>query len=421
MNRLFPALRSQTRFKQYRTGTIFYSIVIIYFIFVVKILMQVDIFSYFNLTAPIAVPAGFHAVLNQTGIKVYQKNYFNGAPDFVTVVDLQAATLRNLTGTVTGEAIDRKPLSRFWQDAVSQNVDNFKAQVVLNGTFFGNNRNEVSEIAFGLKAKGTLINYGYGLDEYPGLNKTFAFHSFAANAQIQPYRHTTFDAFPDVIGALTAQADKSASRRLGRTFVGAINPNKDLVSDTVLFFSSAASTQAHAETVLKQFGATAIAMLDGGGSTGLIVDGVAQIDSDRSLPHAIAIYADKPEAPIFSLEGKCLAVNGTNLLDRADLQLTRCNGSDTQRWSLRGSALQTANGQCLDASDRGHLDAAVWLLSCNGSLAQRWTFENGLFKGSGDRCLDTAERNSEDSLEDSRSVQLHSCSDAAIQRWQRID
>ena len=418
MSRLFPTFKKHTRFKQYGIDAIFYLIVSTYFIFMIGILMQVDILSYFNLTTPIAIPDGFHRILSGKGIEVYQKNYSNGTPDFVTVVNLRVATIRNITGAVTGETIARKPLIRFWQDAVSQNVGNFKARVILNGTFFGNNRNDVSQIAFGLKMKGTLINYGYGLDEYPGLNKTFAFHSFAADAQIQPYRNATFDSFPDVIGALAAQADKSASSRLGRTFVGIINTNNDSVSNTVLFFSSAAATQAHAETVLRQSGATEIAMLDGGGSTGLIVDGTAQINTDRALPHAIALYAGKPEAPILGIEEKCLAATGQGFFDRAQVQLSRCNGSADQRWSLRDGALRDAEGQCLDAGDRSQeANPAAQLLNCNGSLAQRWIFENSFFKGGRDQCLEATERNAEGSLQ----VQLRPCSDNATQRWQRID
>ena len=418
MRRLSLALKKYVWLRQYCIAALFHLIVITYFIVITQTLLQFNVLSYSSLAAPIAIPNEFHRILSGIGVEVYQRNYPNASPDFITVVNLRTATIRNLTGAVTHESITRKPLDRFWQDAIDQNIGSFKARVVLNGTFFGNNHDKTTEIAFGLKTKGNLINYGYGLDEYPGLNKTFAFDSFAANAQIQPYRSTTFDIFPDVIGALAAQADKSASRRLGRTFVGAVDTNYDFVSDTILFFSSVAATQAHAETVLKRLGATEIAMLDGGGSTNLIVDGTAYIKTDRTLPHAIAIYADKPEAPILGIEGKCLDVNDRGIFDRAQVQLSRCNDSAAQRWSFKEGALQGMKGQCLDAIDQNQqADTSVQFLTCNGGKTQYWLFEKGSFKASGDRCLEAISSSADENFQ----VQLRPCTESAAQRWQRID
>jgi hypothetical protein len=268
----------------------------------------------------------FQLLSNRPGVTLYRKTYPFASSDYVTIVDLKSASIRNLTGVVNGELIDRQTLNQFWQEAALQNADRYQLQVVINGTFFGAEQTNSADIAFGLKAQGHLITYGYGLNEYPGLNKTFAFDAAAASAQIEPYQSTTFDtAIPDVIGALDAAADKSSSRRLGRTFVGVINARSnsaldsalDLVPDfpldlvpnsapnsgrdsgrdsapaTVLFFSSAAATQAHAEAVLKRFGAEEVAMLDGGGSTGLIAEGSSYIHTMRPLPHAIAIYSGK--------------------------------------------------------------------------------------------------------------------------------
>jgi len=59
-------------------------------------------------------------------------------------------------------------------------------------------------------------------------------------------------------------------------------------------FSSQYARQSDANNVLRAFGATNTAMLDGGGSTGLIVDGSTKILTARTIPHAIAIYAGKP-------------------------------------------------------------------------------------------------------------------------------
>ncbi|HEY9639542.1 MAG TPA: ricin-type beta-trefoil lectin domain protein [Coleofasciculaceae cyanobacterium] len=433
MSRSFFGIKPHRREK-----LLLYLILTAYFIFIAEIFLQSRIFGYSNSRAAVSVADGFHEILSSTGVNVYQKDYENADPDFVTVVDLRIATVRNLTGTVNGELIGRKLLTGFWQDAVDQNSENFKAQVVINGTFFGTDQQSATDIAFGLKARNHIITYGYGLNEYPGLNKTFAFNSFAANAQIQPYSNTTFDLTPDVIGALAAQANKSASSRLGRTFVGTIDTDQDSEADTVLFFSSAASTQTHAAGTLQAFGATDVAMLDGGGSTGLIVDGTAYIKTDRTLPHAIAIFADKPEDSIIGMSGRCLEANYPEITGDAQIRLSACNGSTTQRWSFRDSTLQGIGGKCLSVGDlsggdlsTGDLNAGgsnaenhnsntgkpIQFLNCNGSEAQRWTFAQGRFQSKGGQCLDAGGTDADHNI----SVQLLPCDQRMAQRWQRID
>jgi hypothetical protein len=60
-----------------------------------------------------------------------------------------------------------------------------------------------------------------------------------------------------------------------------------------MFFSSSYATQTGAANVLSGFGARAQCMLDGGGSTGLVIAGTAKISPTRTLPHTIAMYAEK--------------------------------------------------------------------------------------------------------------------------------
>ncbi len=61
----------------------------------------------------------------------------------------------------------------------------------------------------------------------------------------------------------------------------------------MLLYSSNYARQIHASKVLKDFGASAEAMLDSGGSTGIIVDGKPLISTNRPIPHVIAVYAGK--------------------------------------------------------------------------------------------------------------------------------
>jgi len=237
---------------------------------------------------------GFHKILDTTGVQVYQKSHAERLADFVTVVDLRKASIRNLIGASNSNSIYQKSLNEFWNVALADNAGNFRARAVINGTFFSPNDNPTG-IAFGLKKQSQFMSYGYGLKEYPNLTKTFSFDSITANASIQDYSQSTFNSSqPDVIGALDITANKSATSYLGRTFVGTVDTDRDTIAETVLFFSSQYARQSDANNVLRAFGVTNTAMLDGGGSTGLIVDGSTKILTARTIPHAIAIYAGKP-------------------------------------------------------------------------------------------------------------------------------
>lgn len=244
----------------------------------------------------VPVPCGFTAMVSETGVKVYKKDNERGQTNYVTVVNLNRGSISNLTGsfinTPNGE-VDRKAMTDFWNDAVKQNTSTRKAKVIVNGTFFSQ-KYTPTPIAFGLKAAGTTISYGYGLDEFPNLITTFAFNSLAGTASIQPYNKLTFDnSTPDVVGALDPTANKSASKYLPRTFVGVRDDDGNGSLETVILFSSASARQIDATNILKDFGAISTAMLDGGGSTGLIINGGTYINAGRTVPQAIAVYAGK--------------------------------------------------------------------------------------------------------------------------------
>ena len=244
----------------------------------------------------IQMTCGFQPILKASGVKVYYKNRQSSKKEYITVIQATKAKLENLTGTIfkaPASRVSKKPLSQFWQDAVSKNTSTQKARVVINGTFFST-KQEPTGIAFGLKARGNIVTYGYGIaNEYPGEIRTFSFNPQTGNAQIQSYSTETFRRFPEVIGALDANANKAATVDLPRTFVGVRGDNGDNLNETVIFYSSNSARQVDAQNALKCFGANASAMLDGGGSTGIIVDGKPLIDTPRKIPHAIAVFEGK--------------------------------------------------------------------------------------------------------------------------------
>ncbi len=235
--------------------------------------------------------SGFQSIIKDSGIEVYKKDSVQGKLEYVTVVNRQKARINNLVGTVNtaNGTISKKVLTEFWQDATNQNTPTKKARVVINGTFFSTN-DDPTGIAFGLKVGGKVITYGYAIGkEYPGLIRIFEFGRVGGGGSISPYRKNIFEnkLGTDIVGGLDVTANKSANRYLPRTFVG-VNRDKK-----ILFYSSNHARQIDATNTLKAFGAKEMIMLDGGGSTGMIIDGKPVIATNRAIPHAIALYSEK--------------------------------------------------------------------------------------------------------------------------------
>lgn len=247
-----------------------------------------------SIVQALPIDNGFKLMLSETGVQVYKKDDAKGNTDYVTVVNFKKGTIRNLIGiegTPNG-TVKKKLPSEFWQDAVTQNTSTRKVMVVVNASFFSTN-DDPTGIAFGLKLGGRTISYGYAIaKEYPGQIRTFSFNPDQGIANIQSYAKETFDSMPEVVGGLDAVADKSALSYLPRTFVGVRDLDGNGTKD-VIFYSSSYARQIDASNVLRGFGASATAMLDGGGSTFLIVKGNSLISTKRKVPHAIAVYAGK--------------------------------------------------------------------------------------------------------------------------------
>jgi Phosphodiester glycosidase len=244
-----------------------------------------------NSAIKVQIPQGFQSIINESGIEVYKKADGKEKLEYVTVVSTEKAAINNLVGAVdtNNETITKKLMTEFWQDAINQNTPTKKARVVINGTFFSTN-DDPTGIAFGLKVGGKVITYGYAIGkEYPGLIRVFEFGNMGKAGRISPYGRNIFEnrLSMDIVGALDVTANKSANRYLPRTFVG-VNRDKKTI-----FYSSNYARQIDATNTLKAFGAKEMAMLDGGGSTGIIIDGKPIIATNRKVPHAIALYSGK--------------------------------------------------------------------------------------------------------------------------------
>jgi hypothetical protein len=240
-------------------------------------------------------PEGFELVFSHSGVQFYQRSLPIRQQEYVTVVRLDRGKIANVIGTVSEAPdgkLERKSLLQFWGLAAKENTQNNELKVLVNGTFFSQ-RFDPAPIAFGLKVAGNVVSYGYGLDEFPGLIKIFGFGNKKAFIDDYNNLQDLDSKTPNFIGGLNVTAGKSSEKYLPRTFVGVKDEDNNGINETVIFYSSAAARQREASNVLDTFGANNKIMLDGGNSTGLIVNGVTYIKANRTVPQAIAIYASQ--------------------------------------------------------------------------------------------------------------------------------
>jgi hypothetical protein len=236
-------------------------------------------------TATSTIPADFTEMMNESGIKVWRSKDSN---TFVTEIDLTQAQLHSVAGELPGNGkVGQRSIQQFWEQASMRSSGTPK--VMINGTFF-QTYDRPTGIAFGFKQAGKTVTYGYGLNEFPTLTTTVAWNE--NSIAIAPYDRRTFDGkMPNVVGTLDPTAGKNADRYLPRTFIGTKNSGEDGVDRTALFFSSMSARQQDAVATLTNFGATQTAMLDGGRSTGLVINGKVIMQPKTKIPQAIGVFS----------------------------------------------------------------------------------------------------------------------------------
>ena len=245
-------------------------------------------------------PPGFRLVLSVPGVRLYQKDYPKGTPDFVQVIELdKGAAVRLYHGPVAepgeGEGVyggdnprfKRRSMQSFWDEFSSSDPNAF---CIANGQFFYLPE-DPTRIAFPLKVDGEVVSDGYGINEYPG--KKLMLELWADRADIRELTRESLygSTAPNVIAGLTEEANKKGKFYVGRTFTGIDDRDGDGSYETVFIFNTLSARQVDAADVLKSFGADKVMMLDGGGSTQLICQGNSYVRSERFVPQAVAVAA----------------------------------------------------------------------------------------------------------------------------------
>ncbi|MFM8322148.1 MAG: phosphodiester glycosidase family protein [Chloroflexota bacterium] len=250
-------------------------------------------------------PAGFVLVDVGYGVALYRKDYPNGSPDFIQVVDLgRGARLELMHGPLQQPRPDKgsfggpdpsmnsPALSTFWSQLKSADPGAF---CVANGGFFYMPEYP-TRLAFPLKVNGQIITEGWGKDTYLGEHQILELWDDHAEVEALNQFNLYGSGAPDILGGLTEHANKRAKFAVGRTFVGLLDHDGDGLQETVLLLTTRTATQAAAAAALREFGAAQVMMLDGGGSTQLLCKSGYHIQSDRPVPQAVGVVAGRPPA-----------------------------------------------------------------------------------------------------------------------------
>lgn len=254
---------------------------------------------------PGGAPAGFVEIDAAPGIRLYRKDYANGNPDFVQVIDLsQGAEVQLLHGQITetrpthgsyggpDPRFTSPPIQNYWRDVALAEENLF---CIINGSFFYMPEYP-TRLAFPLKVDGVLLTEGWGIKTY--VDQKLILELWPGRAEVRSLtKESLYDSTaPNILGGLTEEANKRAKYAVGRTFAGLDDRDGDGAFETVLFLSTRTARQVGAAAVLREFDADRVMMLDGGGSTQLMCKSGHYIRSDRPIPQALAIIAADPPA-----------------------------------------------------------------------------------------------------------------------------
>jgi hypothetical protein len=252
------------------------------------------------------IPGGFQLIAQQPGVWLYRKDYPNGTPDYVQIIDLtQGASVDLLYGAPVAMNNQRNqgmfggPNPSFRQKAIRSYWDEYSSSqpgafCVTNGQFFYMPESP-TPLALPLLVDHQLLAEGFGYPQYPEKQLMLALWSDHADILPLSPENLAGTTAESVIGGLTEEANKKPKNSVGRTFMGIWDKDGDLFNETIAIYTTRTATQPEAARTVRSFGATKVMMLDGGGSTQLICQGQTYIDTTRAIPQAIGVSAGSQE------------------------------------------------------------------------------------------------------------------------------
>ena len=263
-----------------------------------------------------SAPAGFTSIKSAKGVNLYESA---DKSDYVQVVDLsQGASIKLLTGQKTGNAqtgyyegtsprFKRESIETFWSKLSSENTNAFS---ISNGAIFETTSEESTELSYPLKIVSPtsypdeLYPYSKVYDgskyvQFADLNKDnkLKFEIWNDRASIKKFEEDTNisslekSLAPQALVGLDLKVADNTPKN--RTTIGVKDRDFNGINETVLILNSnKPKTKTAAEKILRDFGASEVIVLDGGGSTQLIAKGkgepfVKSSDAWGFLPRAI--------------------------------------------------------------------------------------------------------------------------------------
>ncbi len=232
------------------------------------ILLTATLFLIPQLTLAAAFPKDFKLVERKPGVALLSRGR-----DFVQVINpAEGGAIHLLTGKVMEWSetltLERKGIADWWNLAERDMERPFS---VVNGQFFNQSQGDRAALAFSVKANGAIISGYADRTEYAGRKRMLLLDGTRSDVRLYPDDPDALlktDALNAIVG-LDPRAEKQASRRRGRTFLGVGKRG------TVYIYSSPATTQNYVARMLRKFGVKEekILMLDGGGSAYLMKGG----------------------------------------------------------------------------------------------------------------------------------------------------
>jgi hypothetical protein len=269
-----------------------------------------------------SAPAGFTSIKSAKGVNLYESA---DKSDYVQVVDLsQGASIKLLTGQKTGNAqtgyyegtsprFKRESIETFWSKLSSENTNAFS---ISNGAIFETTSEESTELSYPLKIVSPtsypdeLYPYSKVYDgskyvQFADLNKDnkLKFEIWNDRASIKKFEEDTNisslekSLAPQALVGLDLKVADNTPKN--RTTIGVKDRDFNGINETVLILNSnKPKTQTAAEKILRDFGASEVIVLDGGGSTQMMAKGELFVKSSdlwglfpRAIPQAIGVVS----------------------------------------------------------------------------------------------------------------------------------